>query len=127
MDVGGVIVRIRRILLAISLFDRLRDHSSVSVDACKAGVSPTACLGGLGSRVCAVVPLMLLLTAFNSAALAQSGSAAQPAISKPAHSFAGFINEASQRFAMRRTGSDQSNAWRVLVTCMPGRQKARWA
>ncbi|MGW1419881.1 lytic transglycosylase domain-containing protein [Bradyrhizobium manausense] len=43
---------------------------------------------------------MLLLTAFDSAALAQSGSAAQPAIRQTAHSFAGFINEASQRFGI---------------------------
>ncbi|WP_246786844.1 lytic transglycosylase domain-containing protein [Bradyrhizobium sp. USDA 3458] len=43
---------------------------------------------------------MLLLTAFDTAALAQNGSAAQPAISQTAHSFAGFINEASQRFAI---------------------------
>lgn len=93
-------MRIRSVLLAIPLFDRLRDHSSVPIDACKAGASPTACLGRLGMRVCAVVPLMLLLTAFDSAALAQSGSAAQPAINQTAHSFAGFINEASQRFAI---------------------------
>ncbi len=82
------------------LFDRLRDHSSVSIDVCKAGASPTACLGRLGTRVCAVVPVMLLLTAFDGAALAQSGSTAQPAISQTAHSFAGFINEAAQRFAI---------------------------
>ncbi|WP_346730127.1 lytic transglycosylase domain-containing protein [Bradyrhizobium sp. IC3195] len=43
---------------------------------------------------------MLLLTAGDSAALAQSGSAAQPTISQTAHSFADFINEASQRFAI---------------------------
>ncbi|MGY3038283.1 soluble lytic murein transglycosylase-like protein [Bradyrhizobium sp. USDA 4354] len=43
---------------------------------------------------------MLLLTAFDFATLAQSGSAAQPTISQTAHSFAGFINEASQRFAI---------------------------
>ncbi|WP_409998976.1 lytic transglycosylase domain-containing protein [Bradyrhizobium sp. SZCCHNRI2007] len=43
---------------------------------------------------------MLLLTAFDSAALAQSGSACQPGISQTAHSLAGFINEASQRFAI---------------------------
>ncbi|WP_425248959.1 lytic transglycosylase domain-containing protein [Bradyrhizobium huanghuaihaiense] len=43
---------------------------------------------------------MLLLTACGSAASAQSGSAAQPAISQNAHSFASFINEASQRFAI---------------------------
>jgi hypothetical protein len=43
---------------------------------------------------------MLLLTAFASAALGQSGSAAQPAISQTAHAFAGFIDEASQRFAI---------------------------
>ncbi|RXH24234.1 hypothetical protein XH99_28735 [Bradyrhizobium nanningense] len=44
--------------------------------------------------------MILLLTAFDGAALAQSGSAGQPAISQTAHSFAGFINEASQRFAI---------------------------
>nr|WP_081369422.1 lytic transglycosylase domain-containing protein [Bradyrhizobium japonicum] len=93
-------MRIRRVRLSIRLFDRLRGHSSVSIDCCNAGASPIACLGWLGRRVCAVVPLMLLLTAFDSAALAQSGSAAQPAISQTAHSFAGFINEASQRFAI---------------------------
>ena len=93
-------MRIRRVLLAMPLFDRLRDHSSVSIDVCKAGASPTACLGRLGTRVCAVVPVMLLLTAFDGAALAQSGSTAQPAISQTAHSFAGFINEAAQRFAI---------------------------
>ncbi|WP_265441232.1 lytic transglycosylase domain-containing protein [Bradyrhizobium sp. SEMIA] len=43
---------------------------------------------------------MLFLTAFDSAALTQSGSAAQPAISQDAHLFNGFINEASQRFAI---------------------------
>jgi soluble lytic murein transglycosylase-like protein len=93
-------VRIRRVLLAIPLFDGWRDHSSTSIGVCRAGASPTACLGRLGTRVCAVLPLMLLLTAFDAAALAQSGSAAQPAISQTAHSFAGFINEASQRFAI---------------------------
>ncbi|WP_446482340.1 lytic transglycosylase domain-containing protein [Bradyrhizobium sp. CAR08] len=95
-----MIVRLRRVLLAIPLFDRLRDHSSVAVDVRKAGASLTACLGRLGKRVPTVVPLMLLLTACGGAALAQSGSAAQPAISQAAHSFAGFINEASQRFAI---------------------------
>lgn len=93
-------MRIRHVLLANPLFDRLRDHSAVSIDVGNAGASPTACLGRLGTRVCAVVPLMLLLTAFDSAALAQSGSAAQPEISQTAHSFAGFINEASKRFAI---------------------------
>ncbi|WP_439401212.1 lytic transglycosylase domain-containing protein [Bradyrhizobium sp. DASA03068] len=95
-----MIVCIRRVLLAIPLFDRLRDQSSASTDVCKAGASPTACLARLGTRVCAVVPLILLLTVGGSAALAQSESAAQPAISQTAHSFAGFINEASQRFAI---------------------------
>lgn len=93
-------MRIRRVLLAMPLFDRLRDPSSVSIDVCKAGASPTVCLRRPGTRGCAVVPLMFLLTAFDSAALAQSGSAAQPAISRNAHLFAGFINEASQRFAI---------------------------
>ncbi|MDA9476707.1 hypothetical protein XI03_19735 [Bradyrhizobium sp. CCBAU 65884] len=43
---------------------------------------------------------MLLLTAFDSAGSAQSGSAAQPAVRQAPRSFAGFINEASQRFAI---------------------------
>ncbi|WP_183231786.1 lytic transglycosylase domain-containing protein [Bradyrhizobium sp. SBR1B] len=93
-------MRIRRVLVAIPLFDRLRDRSSGSIDVCKADASPTACLGRLDTRVCAVVPLMLLLTAFDGAALAQSGSAALPGTSQIAYSFAGFINEASQRFAI---------------------------
>ena len=118
---------IRRVLLAIPLFDRLRDHYSVSTDVCKAGGSPTACWGRLGTRICAVVPLMLLLTAFDGEALAQSGSAAQPAISQTAHSFAGFINEASQRFAIAPNWILQSKASRVLVMCTPDRQKAQWA
>ncbi|MBR0820325.1 lytic transglycosylase domain-containing protein [Bradyrhizobium liaoningense] len=93
-------MRLRRVLRVIPLFDRLLDHSSVSVDICSAGASPSACLGALGTRVCAVLPLMLLLTVFDNGALAQSGSAAQPMISQIAHSFGGFINEASQRFAI---------------------------
>lgn len=93
-------MRIRRVLPAIPLFDRLRGHSSVSMNVYRAGMSPTGCLGRLGTHVCVVVPLMLLLTAGSSAALAQSGSAAQPAISQTAQSFAGFINEASQRFGI---------------------------
>lgn len=93
-------MRIRRFLLAIRLFDRLRDHCAVSINVCKAGSCARECLAQLGTCVCAVLPVLLLLTAFDSAALAQSGSAAQPAISQTAHSFAGFINEASQRFAI---------------------------
>lgn len=93
-------MRVRRLLLAIPLFDRLRNYSPISIDVCKAGASPTACLGRLGTRVCAAVPLMLLLAALDNAALAQRESAAQPAISQTALSFAGFINEASQRFAI---------------------------
>ncbi|MGY4505836.1 hypothetical protein ACVWYH_009793 [Bradyrhizobium sp. GM24.11] len=107
--------------LAIPLFDRLRDHSSVPTSVCKAaarsggpgrpngrreaalpwtGASTAACLDWLGTRVWAVVALMLFLTASDSAALAESGSAALPAIRRAANSFAGFINEASQRFVV---------------------------
>lgn len=93
-------MRVPRAQAAIPPYDLLRDRSSISIDVCKAGASPTACLGRLGTSVCAVVPLMLLLAALDSAALAQSESAAQPAISQTALSFAGFINEASQRFAI---------------------------
>lgn len=91
-------MRIPRVCLAISLFDRLRNHSSIAIDVCKVGVSPTVCLRRPGTRVCAVVPLMFLLTAFDSAAVAQSGSGAQPG--QTTHAFDGFIDEASQRFAI---------------------------
>ncbi|MBR0863524.1 lytic transglycosylase domain-containing protein [Bradyrhizobium diazoefficiens] len=93
-------MRIRRFFLAIRLFDRLRGHSSVLIDVCNAGASPIACLGRLGTRVCTVVPLLLLLTASDSDAFTQSASEGRPAISKTAHSFAGFISEASLRFAI---------------------------
>lgn len=93
-------MRFQRVFLAVPLFGRLRDPSSVSIDVCNAGASPIACSTRSVTRVCAVVPLMLLLTTFDSAALAQSGSAAQPPISQTTHAFAGFIDEASQRFAI---------------------------
>ncbi|MDA9433489.1 hypothetical protein XH88_17145 [Bradyrhizobium sp. CCBAU 51627] len=54
----------------------------------------------MGTRVCAVVPLLLLLTASDSDAFAQSASEGHSAISQTAHPFAGFINEASLRFAI---------------------------
>ncbi|WP_333931176.1 lytic transglycosylase domain-containing protein [Bradyrhizobium sp. CCBAU 21360] len=46
------------------------------------------------------MPLLLLLTASDSDAFAQSASEGRPAISKTARSFAGFISEASLRFAI---------------------------
>lgn len=93
-------MRIQRVFLAMHLVDRLRNPSSVSIDVCMAGAGQTAYLGRLGTHVRAVVPLMLLLTAFDSAALGQSGSAAQSAISQTTHAFDGFIDEASQLFAI---------------------------
>ncbi|WP_439396782.1 lytic transglycosylase domain-containing protein [Bradyrhizobium sp. PMVTL-01] len=93
-------MRVQRFLLAIPLFDRSRDHSSAASDFCKAGASPTACLGRLGTRVCAVVLLMFLLTTSDSAALAQSASTGRRAIGQTVRSFEGFITEASQRFAI---------------------------
>ncbi|WFU74223.1 lytic transglycosylase domain-containing protein [Bradyrhizobium sp. CB2312] len=95
-----MIVRIPSALLAMLQFDRLRHQSSVSIDVCKAGASQTAYMSRSVTRVGAVVSLVLLLTAFDSFAMAQSGSAPQPAIGQTAHAFAGFINEASQRFAI---------------------------
>ncbi|SFJ92892.1 lytic transglycosylase domain-containing protein [Bradyrhizobium sp. Gha] len=93
-------MRIRRVLLAIPLFDRLRDHSSVSSDVCKAGACATECLAQLGTYVCAVLPLLLLLTASDSSAFGQSASAGRPPTSQTVKSFEGFIIEASQRFAI---------------------------
>jgi hypothetical protein len=93
-------VRVSRVRPALPLFDRLRDHSSVPTNVCKAGASTRACLARYGTRVCAVVPLLFLLTGSDSAALAEGGSVAPPAIRQAANSYAGFINEASQRFAI---------------------------
>lgn len=120
-------VCIRRVILPVPLFDRLRDRTSVSIDVCKADASPTACFGRLGTRVCAVVPLMLLLTAFDSAALAQSGSAGQPGISQTVHSLAGFINEASQRFAIAPNWIRSVQSIESAGDVHARSQKAQWA
>ena len=70
-----------------------------------AGASTTACSVGSGTRLWAVVPLLLLLTVFDSAAVPRAD---QPPCRRSSDSdpFAGFINEASQRFAIPRTGYD---------------------
>ena len=110
-----------RVQLVIPPFDRMRDHSSAPFNVCKAGArsgsrgrpngrreaalpwtgaSTTICLARLGARVWAIASLLLICAVPYGAAVAESGSAAPPAISQTANSFAGFINEASQRFAI---------------------------
>ncbi|KRQ01925.1 hypothetical protein AOQ72_10350 [Bradyrhizobium yuanmingense] len=54
----------------------------------------------MGTCVCAVLPVLLLLTGPDSAAFDQSASAGRPAMSQTVKSFEGFINEASRRFAI---------------------------
>ncbi|MEK9285278.1 lytic transglycosylase domain-containing protein [Bradyrhizobium sp. ISRA442] len=93
-------MRIRRVLLAIPLLDRLRDHSFVSINVCKAGACARECLAQLSTCVCAVLPVLLLLTASDSAAFDQGASAGRPAMSQTVKSLEGVINEASQRFAI---------------------------
>ncbi|MEH2595099.1 soluble lytic murein transglycosylase-like protein [Bradyrhizobium sp. AZCC 1577] len=107
--------------LAIPLFDRLRDHSSVPTALCKAGArsggqgrpygrreaaspwtgaSTTARLARSGVRVWAVVSLLLIFAASDSAALAESGSALVRAVAQASCPFADFVDEASKRFAI---------------------------
>ncbi len=113
-------MRVPRVYPAIPLFDRLRDHSSVPADICKAGarsgdpgrpngrreaalpwtgVSTTACSARSDVRVWAVVPLLLILTASHSVALAENGPAAR-AVHQAQIPFAAFMEEASRRFAI---------------------------
>lgn len=110
-----------RFFPAIPLFDRLRDHSSVPTNACKAGArrsgpgrpngrreaalpwtaaSTTACLVRSGARVWAVVRLLLILSASHGAALAQNGPVAVQAVYQASNPFSAFIAGASQRFAI---------------------------
>lgn len=110
-----------RVHLAIPLFDRLRDHSSVPISVCKAGArsggpgrpngrreaalpwtgaSTTACLARLGVRVWAVASLLFISAVPHSAALAESGVAAARKVNQASNSFAEFVDEASKRFAI---------------------------
>ncbi|RZN21536.1 lytic transglycosylase domain-containing protein [Bradyrhizobium sp. Leo121] len=103
------------------LFDRSRDHSSVSTNASRAdarrgspgrphgrreaalpwtGASTTACLARSGVRVWAVVWLLLIFAASESAALAQSESGLAQAVAQASNPFAAFVDEASERFAI---------------------------
>ncbi|MGY4158309.1 hypothetical protein ACVINW_004151 [Bradyrhizobium sp. USDA 4461] len=110
-------VRVPRVHLAIPLFGPLRDPSPVpidiKVDARRdgpgrpsdwheaalpwRGESAVACLARSVARV---MPLLLLLTASGDAASAENGPIAVPAIRQGTRSFAGFIDEAAQRFAI---------------------------
>ncbi len=114
-------MRIRRVFLAIPLFDRSRGLSSVPANACRVGarrgslgrphdrrdaVLPwtgartTASLPRSGVRVWAVVSLLLIFVASDSAALAQSGSVLAQAVAQASNRFAAFVDEASKRFAI---------------------------
>ncbi|MCA1526827.1 lytic transglycosylase domain-containing protein [Bradyrhizobium yuanmingense] len=114
-------MRIRRLLLAIPLFDRLRDHSSVSIDVRKAGArsgtlgrpkgwrepalpstggSTAACLGRPGTGVWVVVSLLLFCPVPLGAAVAESGASAVRVVTQTSDPFAGFVDETSQRFAI---------------------------
>ena len=114
-------MRLPRPYPIIPLFDRSRDHSSVPTNACRAdarrgspgrphgrreaalpwtGASTTACLARSGVRVWAVVSLLFIFAASDSAALAQSGSVLGQAVAPASNPFAAFVDEASQRFAI---------------------------
>ncbi|MGY4572089.1 lytic transglycosylase domain-containing protein [Bradyrhizobium sp. USDA 3256] len=114
-------MRIRRVHLAIPLFDRLRDHSSVPIKVCTAGArsgrpgrphgrreaalswtltSTAACLARSGARVWAVVSLLSIFGVPHSAALAESGAVAVRKVNEASNSFAALVNDASERFAV---------------------------
>ncbi|MDI4231712.1 lytic transglycosylase domain-containing protein [Bradyrhizobium sp. Arg237L] len=114
-------MRVPRSYPAISLFDQLRDHSSVPINVCKAdarrgspgrphgrreaalpwtGASTTACLARSGVRVWAVVSLLFIFAASDSGALAESGSASIQAVARASNPFSAFVDEASKRFAI---------------------------
>lgn len=114
-------MRVPRSYPAIPLFDRSRDHSSVPTNDCAAdarsggpggpngrreaalpwtGASTAARLVRSGVRVWAVVSLLLIFAASDSAALAESGSALAQAVARASHPFFAFVDEASQRFAI---------------------------
>lgn len=114
-------MRIRRVHLAIPLFDRVRDHSSVPIRVCKADArsggprrpkgrrgaalpwtlaSTAACLARSGARVWAVVSLLSIIGVPHSAALAESGAVAVRTVNQASNSLAAFVNDASERFAI---------------------------
>lgn len=65
-----------------------------------AGTSIAAWWRSVGTSVRTVLPLALVLTMSDGAALADALSAKQAKVSRNAHAFAGFINEASRRFGV---------------------------
>lgn len=112
-------MRIPRARLAIPLFDRLRGHSSVPANVCRArarnagpgrpngrreaalpwmGAGTAACLARPRRRVWPVVLLLPILIALHCAALAENGSASVRAVDQASNPFAAFIDEASQRY-----------------------------
>ncbi|MCA1438202.1 lytic transglycosylase domain-containing protein [Bradyrhizobium sp. BRP20] len=114
-------MRIRRVLLAVPVFDRLRDHSSVSFDVCKAGArsgtpgrpkgwrepalpwtggSTAACLGRPGTGVWVVVSLLLFCPVPLGAAVAESGASAVRVVTQTSEPFAGLVDETSKRFSI---------------------------
>ncbi|MGY2986441.1 soluble lytic murein transglycosylase-like protein [Bradyrhizobium sp. USDA 4508] len=111
-------MRALRVHPAIPRLNWLRDRSSVPANAGKphapsggpndrheaalrcTGASTTAGLARSGVPVWVVVSLLLALTASDTTALAQNGSAALPAICRTTHTLSAFIEEASQRFAI---------------------------
>lgn len=114
-------MRVPRPYPAIPLFDRSRNHSPVPTSACRAdarrgspgrphgrreaalpwtGASTAARLARSGVRVWAVVSLLLIFAASDSAALAESGLALAQVVVQASNPFAVFVDEASKRFAI---------------------------
>jgi hypothetical protein len=114
-------VRVPRVQRAIPPSDRLRDHSSVPIDVCKAGArsgspgrpnsrrgaalpwtgaSTTACLVRLCARVLAIASQLLICSVPYGAAVAESGAAAVRRATQTRNQFAAFVDEASERFAV---------------------------
>ncbi|PPQ19465.1 lytic transglycosylase domain-containing protein [Bradyrhizobium sp. AC87j1] len=114
-------MRVRRVLFAIPLLDRLRDHSSVSINVRKAGarsgtprrpkgwrgqalpwtgMSTAACLGRPGTGVWVLASLLLFCPVPQGAAIAESGASAVRAVTQTSNPFAGVVDEAAKRFSI---------------------------
>jgi len=114
-------VRVLEIRSAIPLFGRMLHHSAVPTKACAGaarsegpwrptgrreaalpwtGASTAAALLSIGKSVRGVVPVFLVLTVSDAAALAGTRSAEHTASYRTSDPFADFIDEASRRFGV---------------------------
>lgn len=114
-------MRVPRVHPAIPSFDRWRDRSYIPISICEAtacsgsprrpntwrgaalpwtGASTTGCLAWLCALVLTIASLLLICAVPFGAAVAESGAAAVRAVTQTSNQFAGFVDEASDRFSV---------------------------